>query len=495
MAMMKPKTTITAPPLASVSDYQKKLSESVAAYKPQLESYLSSKAQYDAQKSAYDTNYAKWQSALNTAQSNYDKALNVANQMGYSPALSSYYSALQSVKGQQPSPPVAFTGSLPTAPAGTKFADNALTYFDPTRYGVTGLQSELEKVRKDQASGSKIMKKPVYTFDVTQLEQNLLDKTALDLSKLGDFGGVLGQMAGAGSSGQVYVPKSALNQLAQAYKEYGLGDISSAVTDKAAWDVASPTLNKYIQLPSGYTSVTEQQLADKKAYEQALSQYNAAKADWTTKTYDPYQSALSKYQSQFTGQYTPGSSIYFHMYKPVADISLGDGKTAVWGSDTSNWQSPGSWYVNAGDKGWEKLNPATVGAVQTARVSGGGNVSYPQNYNPATFYSSHGEAPVFSQAAPEAPEAYTGEHVYANLAPLAGGTSASALGQLLRKTHGSGGLSGIQNAGTEQALTQQLYGSGGLSTMGRLLSQGTNESLGGISNPMLRGMLSQQLFD
>ena len=498
MAIMKPKATTAAAALPSVADYQKKLSESVAAYKPQLESYLQGKAQYDAQKSAYDTNYAKWQSSLNTAQSNYDKALDVYYKMGYSPALNSYWNTLQSVKGSQPSAPAAFTQTQPTAPAGTKFANNALSYFNPTDYGVTGLQSELEKVRKDEASGSKITTKPRYTFDVTQLEQNLLDKTALDLTKLGDFGGVLAQMAGAGSSGQVYIPKSGLTKLAQAYKDYGLGDINQAVTDKAAWDTASPALSKYIKVPENYTSVTAQQLADRKAYESALSQYNASKADWTAKTYDPYQANLSKYQGQFTGQYTPASNIYFHSMHVVPDISLGDGKTAVWGSTSSNYQSPGSWYTNAGDKGWEKLNPATLGPWTYGFKSNGntgyGATGWAQYYNPATFYSNPGAAPVFGTAAPEAPAAYTGEHKFADLAPSSGGTSGGALGQLLRQTHGNR-FGGVQGSAAQQALTQQLYGTGGLSQAGRLLSEGTNESLGGISNPKLRAMLSQQLFD
>lgn len=496
MAIMKPKATTAAAALPSVAEYQKKLSESVSAYKPQIESYLQSKSQYDAQKKAYDTNYANWQSALNTAQSNYDKAVNVANQMGYNPALNSYWNTLQNVKNSRPSPPAAFTQTQPTAPAGTKFANNALSYFNPTEYGVTGLQSELEKVRKNEASGSKIMKKPVYTFDITQLEQNLLDKTALDLTKLGDFGGVLAQMAGAGSSGQVYVPKSALTKLAQAYKDYGLGDITQAVTDKAAWDVASPSLSKYVKIPEGYTSVTAQQLADKKAYEEALSKYNAQKADWTAKTYDPYQTNLSKYQSQFTGQYAP-SSTYFHSMKVVPDIDLGGGLKAVWGSTSSNYQSPGSWYVNRGDKGWEKLNPATVGPWTKGFKSSGkstGMVGWSQMYNPATFYSDPGAAPVFSGVAPTAPSAYTGEHKFADLAPSQGGSSGSALSQLLRSTHGAR-LGGVQGSAAQQALTQQLYGTGGLSQAGRLLSEGTNKSLSGISNPKLRAMLSQQLFD
>ena len=478
MAIMKPKTT-TPTVTPSSAAYQKRLEKDVANFKPVFENYVKQKSAYDSQKKAYDS----WQTALNQAQDNYNRAVDTANKMGYWGAVGGYADALNRVRNSKP----AFTATnpeLPTAPVGTKIQDNKLSYFDPSKYGLSGIYAALNQVKK-AGEPSAITGKPRDTFDITQLYRNASDYATIDLSKLGDLGGVLAAVSGAGSTGKTYIPKSALTTLAKDYAAYGLGDINAAITGENAWETMQSPLTKLARLPAEIRLSTPEDEAKKAAADKALADWSAQKTKWTSDVYDPYQANLAKYNTQFTGQYLsdPGWGAW-NGITPGRDIS---------GLGNVRWSPAASGWVRSTDKGWEKLNPIGLGDWKWAWYN---SAIYPNmQFREPTFAPNPGAAPTFT--VPQ-PEAYTGpslEHVYAESIPQAAGGTASSnpLGQLLRKTH-QASMGGVQNPGIRQALSQQLYGSGGLSTAGRLLEQGTGESFGGISNPMLRGMLSKQLY-
>lgn len=481
MAIMKPKTT-TPTVTPSAAAYQKRLEKDVANFKPVFENYVKQKSAYDSQKKAFDS----WQTALNQAQDNYNRAVDTANKMGYWGAVWGYADALNQVRNSKP----AFTATnpeLPTAPAGTKIQDNKLSYFDPSKYGLSGIYAALNQVKK-AGEPSAITGKPRDTFDITQLYRNASDYATIDLSKLGDLGGVLAAVSGAGSTGKTYIPKSALTTLAKDYAAYGLGDINAAITGENAWETMQSPLTKLARLPAEMKLTTPEDEAKKAAADKALADWSAQKTKWTSEVYDPYQSNLTKYKSQFTDEIVkdrPGLTIW--PTQAARDIP-GYGRVRWYPTSGSS----GAWYAQT-PEGYQKLNPTGMGAWKYAFQN---SAIYPNlMYQEPIFTGNPGAAPTFTVPQPEAYVGPSLEHVYAESIPQAsGGTSASnPLGQLLRKTH-QASMGGVQNPGIRQALSQQLYGSGGLSTAGRLLEQGTGESFGGISNPMLRGMLSKQLY-